>query len=88
MRSIDIFGRNRSAVRRKLTDSKTENIRMEPVWKPIDQPHFLSVDLFFIDGDEYLIAFMSRLDYTAVVNILYQKTAALRESMLADILTG
>jgi hypothetical protein len=88
MRSIDIFGRNRFSVHRKLTDSKTKNIRMEPVWKPIDQSQFLSVDLFFIDGVGCLIAFMSRLDYTAVVNILYRKTAALRESMLADILTG
>ena len=67
---------------------ETENIPMEPAWKPIDQPQFLSVDLFFIDGDGYLIAFMSRLDYTAVVHIPNWKTAALKESMLADILTG
>ena len=78
MRSIDIFGRDRSAIRRKLTDSKTETVPMEPAWKPIDQPQFLSVDLFFIDGDGYLIAVMSPLDYTAVVHIPNRKTAALR----------
>ena len=76
MRSIDIFGRDRSAVRGKLTDSKTDT--MEPAWKPIDQPQFLSVDLFFIDGDGYLIAVMSPLDYTAVVHIPNRKMAALR----------
>jgi hypothetical protein len=67
MRSIDIFGRDRSAIRGKLTDSKTETIPMEPVWKSTDQPQFLSVDLFFIDGDGYLITVMSPLDYTAVI---------------------
>ncbi len=81
MRSIDIFGRDRSAIRGKLTDSKTETIPMEPAWKPIDQPQFLSVDLFFIDGDGYLIAVMSPLDYTAVVHIPNRKTAALRGAL-------
>ena len=81
MRSIDIFGRDRSAIRGKLTDSKTETIPMEPAWKPVDQPQFLSVDLFFIDGDGYLIAVMSPLDYTAVVHIPNRKTAALRGAL-------
>jgi hypothetical protein len=81
MRSIDIFGRDRSALRGKLTDSKTETIHMEPAWKPTDQPQLLSVDLFFIDGDGYLIAVMSHLDYTAAVHIPSRKTAALRGAL-------
>jgi hypothetical protein len=81
MRSIDIFERDRSAIRGKLTDSKTETIPMEPAWKLTDQPQFLSVDLFFIDIDGYLIAVMSPLDYTAAVHIPSRKTAALRGAL-------
>ena len=40
MRSIDIFGRDRNAIRGKLTDSKTETVLMEPGWKPNDQLPF------------------------------------------------
>jgi hypothetical protein len=54
---------------------------MEPTWKPTDQPQFLSVDLFFIDGDGYLIAVMSPLDYTAVVHIPNRKTASIRGAL-------
>ena len=59
MRSIDIYGRDRNAIRGKLTDSKTKAIPIESVWKPTEQIQFLSIDLFFIDGDVYLIAVMS-----------------------------
>ena len=81
IRSIDIFGRDRNAIRGKLTDSKTETIPLEPAWKPTDQPQFLSIDLFFIDGDGYMIAVMSPLDYTAVVHIKNRKTAVLRGAL-------
>ena len=81
MRSIDIFGRDKNAIRGKLTDSKTETIPLEPAWKPTEQAQFLSVDLFFIDGDGYMIAVMSPLDYTSVVHIKNRKTAVLRGAL-------
>ena len=80
-RSIDIFGRDKNAIRGKLTDSKTETIPLEPAWKPTEQDQFLSVDLFFIDGDGYMIAVMSPLDYTSVVHIKNRKTAVLRGAL-------
>jgi len=61
---------------------------MEPVWKPTSQPQFLSIDLFFIDGDGYMIAVMSPVDYTSVVHIKNRKTAVLRGALnkiLAEI---
>jgi len=81
MRSIDIFGRDRNAIRGKLTDSKTETVPMEPGWKPNDQSQTLSTDLFFIDGDGYMIAVMSPVDYTFVVHIKKRKTAVLRGAL-------
>jgi hypothetical protein len=81
MRSIDIFGRDRNAIRGKLTDSKTETVLMEPGWKPNDQPQTLSTDLFFIDGDGCMIAVMSPVDYTFVVHIKNRKTAVLRGAL-------
>ena len=82
MRSIDIFGKDRNAIRGKLTDSKTDTIYLEESsWKPTDQPQFLSIDLFFIDGDGYLIAVMSPLDYTLTVHIKNRKTAVLRGAL-------
>lgn len=82
MRSIDIFGKDRNAIRGKLTDSKTDTIYLEESsWKPTDQPQFLSIDLFFIDGDGYLIAVMSPLDYTSTVHIKNRKTAVLRGAL-------
>ena len=82
IRSIDIFGRDKNAIRGKLTDTKTKTIPLEPVWKHNDQPQFLSVDLFFIDGDGYMISVMSPLDHTAVVHIKNRTTAVLRGALL------
>ncbi len=57
---------------------KTET---KPAWKPADKPQFLSVDLFFIDRDGYLIAVVIPLNYTAVVHIPNRKMAALRGAL-------
>ena len=81
MRSIDIYGRDRNSIRGKLTGSKTKAIPIESVWKPTEQIQFLSIDLFFIDGDGYLIAVMSPVDYTLVVHIKNRKTAVLRGAL-------
>jgi Reverse transcriptase (RNA-dependent DNA polymerase) len=80
-RAVDIYGRDRNCIRGKMKNSKSIPATIEKAYKSTDIPQHLCVDLLFIDGDGYMIAVLTPLDYTIVVHIKNRKTKTLRGAL-------
>ena len=61
-RSVDIYGKDRNSIRGKATKQKTKTIYLESIYKPSDVSQHLNIDIFFIDGEGYLISVLTPLD--------------------------
>ena len=80
-RAVDIYGRDRSCITGKLKNSKSAPAVIEKVFKYTDQPQYVCLDLFFIDGDGYMIAVLTPLDYSIVKHINNRNTRTLRGAL-------
>ena len=77
VRSIDIYGKDRNSIRGKDTKRKTDTVHLESVYKPSDVPQVMDIDIFFIDGEGYLISVLIPLDYVIITRIKNRTSEAL-----------
>jgi hypothetical protein len=56
VRTVDIYGKDRNSIRGKATKKKTKTIYMESIYKPSEVTQHMNIDIFFIDGEGYLIS--------------------------------
>ncbi len=69
VRSVDIYGKDRNSIRGKATKKKTKTIYMESIYKPSEVSQHMNIDIFFIDGEGYLISVLTPLDYVMISRI-------------------
>lgn len=88
MRSIDIYGKDRSSIRGKRTKRKTKTIYMESTYKPSDIQQHINIDIFFIEGEGYLISVLTPLDFVMITRIKNRTTEALRAAVYHHLATA
>ena len=81
VRSVDIYGKDRNSIRGKATKKKTKTIYMESIYKPSEVPQHMNIDIFFIDGEGYLISVLTPLDYVMISRIKNRTSEALRAAV-------
>ena len=67
-RSVDIYGKDRYSIRGKDT-KKTYTVYLESVYKSSDIAQHIHIDIFFIDGEGYLISVLTPLDFVMISRI-------------------
>jgi hypothetical protein len=89
VRSVDIYGKDRNSIRRKATKKRTKTIYMEPIHKSseVEQQH-MNIDIFFIDGEGYLISVLTPLDYVMISRIKNRTSEALRAAVCHHLATA
>ena len=88
VRSIDIYGKDRNSIRGKDTKRKTDTVHLESVYKPSDVPQVMNIDIFFIDGEGYLISVLTPLDYVIITRIMNRTSEALRAAVYYHLQTA
>jgi len=88
MRSIDIYGRDRNSIRGKRTKRKTKPIYMESAYKPSTIQQHINIDIFFIEGEGYLISVLTPLDFVMINRIKNRTTEALRAAVYHHLATA
>jgi len=88
MRSIDIYGKDRNSIRGKRTKKKSKPIYMESVYKPSDIQQHINIDIFFIEGEGYLISVLTPLDFVMITRIKNRTTEALRAAVYHHLATA
>ena len=88
VRSIDIYGKDRNSIRGKATKKKTKTIYMESIYKPSEVPQHMNIDIFFIDGEGYLISVLTPLDYVMISRIKNRTSEALRAAVHHHLATA
>ncbi len=79
IRAKKIWGTSRAILRGKMRRRKPPSISMDDVdWKPNELAQKMSVDVFFIDGDGYLISVLSPLDYVLTTHLPNRDTKSIR----------
>ena len=88
VRSVDIYGKDRNSIRGKATKKKTKTIYMESIYKPSEVPQHMNIDIFFIDGEGYLISVLTPLDYVMISRIKNRTSEALRAAVYHHLATA
>ena len=88
VRSVDIYGKDRNSLRGKATKKKTKTIYQESIHKPSDVSQHLNIDIFFIDGEGYLISVLTPLDYVQISRIQNRLSEALRAAVYHHLATA
>ena len=88
VRSVDIYGKDRHSIRGKGTKRKTKTIYMESIYKPSAVEQHLNIDIFFIEGEGYLISVLTPLDYIMITRIKNRTTEALRAAVYHHLATA
>ena len=83
IRAKHIWGPSRAILRGKMRRRKPPAISMDDVdWKPNEIPQKMSADVFFVDGDGYLITVLSPLDYVLLTSHLTNReTDSIRNAL-------
>jgi hypothetical protein len=87
-RSIDIYGKDRNSIRGKATKRKTKTIYMESIYKPSEVQQHMNIDIFFIDGEGYLISVLTPLDFLMISRIQNRTSVALRAAVYHHLATA
>ena len=87
-RSVDIYGKDRNSIRGKATKQKTKTIYLESIYKPSDVSQHLNIDIFFIDGEGYLISVLTPLDFVQISRIQSRTSEALRAAVYHHLATA
>ena len=85
---IDIYGKDRNSICGKDTKRKSDTVYLESVYKPSDIPQCMNIDIFFIDGESYLIFLLTPLDYVIIIRIKYRTSAVLRAAVYYHLATA
>ena len=88
VRSVDIYGKDRNSIRGKATKRKTKTIQLESVYKPSDVQQHMNIDIFFIDGEGYLISVLTPLDHVMISRIQNRTSEALRAAVYHHLATA
>ena len=88
VRSVDIYGKDRNSIRGKGTKRKTKTIYMESIYKPSEVEQHMNIDIFFIDGEGYLISVLTPLDYVMITRIKNRTSEALRAAVYHHLATA
>ena len=88
VRSVDIYGKDRNSIRGKGTKRKTKTIYMESIYKPSEVEQHLNIDIFFIEGEGYLISVLTPLDYIMITRIKNRTSEALRAAVYHHLATA
>ena len=88
MRSVDIYGKDRNSIRGKKTKRKSKTIYLESIYRSSDIQQYLNIDIFFIDGEGYLISVLTPLDYVMIARIKDRTTEALRAAVYHHLATA
>ena len=68
---------------------KIQNERqIQSVYKPSDVPQVMNIDIFFIDGEGYLISVLTPLDYVIITRIMNRTSEALRAAVYYHLVTA
>jgi hypothetical protein len=82
IRAKHIWGPSRAILRGKMRRRKPPAISMDDVdWKPNEIPQKMSADVFFVDGDGYLITVLSPLDYVLTSHLTNRETDSIRNAL-------
>jgi hypothetical protein len=87
-RSIDIYGRDRNSLRGKRTKKKTKTIYLESSYKPSDIEQHMHIDIFFIEGEGYLISVLTPLDFLMITRVKNRSTEALHAAVYHHLETA
>ncbi len=79
---------DRNSIRGKATKQKTKTIYLESIYKPSDVSQHLNIDIFFIDGEGYLISVLTPLDFVQISRIQSRTSEALRAAVYHHLATA
>ncbi len=88
VRSIDTYGKDRNSICGKDTKRKTDTVHLESVYKPSDVPQVMNIDIFFIDGEGYLISVLTPLDYVIITRTKNRTSKTLRAAVYYHLQTA
>jgi hypothetical protein len=81
VRSVDIYGKDRNSIRGKDTKKKTDTVYLESKYKPSDIAQHIHIDIFFIDGEGYLISVLTPLDFVMISRIKNRTSDSLQAAL-------
>ncbi len=81
VRSVDIYGKDRNSFLGKDTKKKTDTVYLESVYKPSDIAQHIHIDIFFIDGEGYLISVLTPHDFVMISRIKNRTSDSLQAAL-------
>jgi len=82
VRAKQIWGPHRALLRGKMRLKKPPAVIIDDLdWKPTEIVQDMAIDVFFIDGDGYLLSVLSPLDYSISTHLKNRETDSIRSAL-------
>jgi hypothetical protein len=88
VRSIDIYGKDRNSIRGKDTEKSQIQYILNQCINHQNLPQVMNIDVFFIDGEGYLISVLTPLDYVIITRTKNRTSEALHAAVYYHLATA